>query len=283
MFSLKGPASSSKEKTSEITEPVAFVSLSGQIIECSETFASLFGQTPPAMKGVELTSLAEFSSPADMLEAAYKLDHLDNSENSLWREKLKSSATPDSYYVEARKSTRKINGKYILEARAVAVLSPETSFCRRESLRQSARIVESKIEEISSNHYGVQRVLVVEDSPTALKLMSRMITRLGHEVMTATNGVDALQLLQTDHFDIVLMDINMPQMNGLEASHAFRQIEQRNRASGRPYQKIIAMSGDISNTLFHEVTNAGFDAFIPKPLTEERFYEVLRIPIDKHK
>lgn len=122
------------------------------------------------------------------------------------------------------------------------------------------------------------KVLIVEDSPTSLKLMSRMISRLGHHVSTATNGKDALELLKQESYDIVLMDINMPLMNGLQASHEFRKLEQQNRASGKPYQKIIAMSGDISNTLFTEVTNAGFDAFIPKPLTEERFHEVLHMP-----
>lgn len=265
--------------------PIAYVSLSGQIVECNTDFANLFGVQCNELRGVDLTSLAKFDNPALILEAAYKLDQLgaDGDEADRWRAELKSSHVEDEYWLVAKRCNQRINGRNVLEVTASPNVAIPSGKQKRESIRRSTMITEAKLEEIHSTSVGVQRVLVVEDSPTALKLMARMVTRLGHQVMTAINGVDALELLQTETFDIVLMDINMPMMNGLEASHEFRKIERRNRASGKPYQKIIAMSGDISNTLFHEVTNAGFDAFIPKPLTEERFYEVLHMPVNTHK
>jgi len=265
--------------------PLAYVSLSGQIVECNREFANLFGVQSNELRGVDLTSLAKFDNPALVLEAAYKLDQLgsDVDEADRWRAVLKSSHVDDEYWLIAKRSNQRINGRSMLEVTASINVSSPSGKQKRESIRRSTMITEAKLEEITSTSFGVQRVLVVEDSPTALKLMARMVTRLGHEVMTAINGVDALELLRKETFDIVLMDINMPMMNGLEASHEFRKLERQNRASGKPYQKIIAMSGDISNTLFHEVTNAGFDAFIPKPLTEERFYEVLRMPVNTHK
>jgi hypothetical protein len=47
------------------------------------------------------------------------------------------------------------------------------------------------------------------------------------------------------------------------------------KTSGSKEQKLVAITGDITNTIFYEVSNAGFDAFIPKPLTEERFHEIV--------
>lgn len=266
------------------SQPVAYVSLGGQIVECNAEFATLFGYSPSEMRGIDLTSLARFDSPAAVLEAAYKLDQLGSSnDGENWQAPLKSTHVEDSYLLVARKYRKKLNGRDVLEVKA-SIVEENAASNRRESIRRSTEAKRELEEAASTRSLGVQRVLVVEDSPTSLKLMARMISRLGHEVMTATNGIDALNLLRVESFDIVLMDINMPLMNGLEASHEFRQLERKHREqSGKKYQKIIAMSGDISNTLFHEVTNAGFDAFIPKPLTEERFHEVLRMPTEYHK
>lgn len=266
------------------SSPAAYVSLRGQILECNAEFSSLFAKAPHELRGVELTSLARFDNPSAMLEAAYELDQLaSNNNGETWRAPVKSDHLDEEYVLIARKYRRKLNGADVIEVKASPRVDAAVTMQRRESMRKSTEAKREREELPVSSAVGVQRVLVVEDSPTSLKLMSRMIQRLGHEVMTATNGIDALDLLQNENFDIVLMDINMPLMNGLEASHEFRKLEKKNRASGRPYQKIIAMSGDISNTLFTEVTNAGFDAFIPKPLTEERFYEVLRLPCEHHK
>lgn len=275
-----------KDSHFESSHPVAYVSLRGQIVECNAEFSSLFGKVPQEMRDVELTSLAKFDNPSAILEAAYELDQLASSvHGETWRAPLKSSHVDEEFILIARKYRKKLNGADVIEVRASPAVDAAVTLKRRESIRKSseAKRERERDEVPASTSLGPQRVLVVEDSPTSLKLMARMIQRLGHHVMTATNGVDALDLLQNENFDIVLMDINMPLMNGLEASHEFRKLEKRNRASGRPYQKIIAMSGDISNTLFTEVTNAGFDAFIPKPLTEERFHEVLRLPCEHHK
>lgn len=276
-----------KEQDEKGQESIAYVSLSGQILECNEEFAKLAGSTPRALENTNLTDLGKFDDPTLILEAAYQLDQLGSGTSPAdhWQADLKPLQThEDEYVIYVKRTLHKVHGHKVLEA-SIKPASHLAQNKLRYSFRKSsfkggiealenataAQIAESK-------HH--QRVLIVEDSPTALKLMARMIENLGHTVSTAVNGVIALELLRKEAFDIVLMDINMPLMNGLEASHEFRRIERANRASGKPYQKIIAMSGDISNTLFQEVSNAGFDAFIPKPLTQERFLEVLNLPVN---
>lgn len=263
------------------TLPTAYVNFTGVIVDCNKEFSSLVSLDHKSLVGTNITGLCKFDNPNSMLEAAFQLDQLGSGTSGVdsWKAEFNSVSADEDHVMVARRCNKKIDGEAVLEVTGIPV--SQLARKHRESMRRSASMPESKMPtslELSSSPPSSQRVLLVEDSSASLKLMARMISRLGHQVSTATNGMDALELLRKESFDIVLMDINMPMMNGLEASHEFRQLEQQNRQAGKPYQKIIAMSGNISNTLFHEVTNAGFDAFIPKPLTEERFLEVLRLP-----
>lgn len=276
----------SKEEEGKGDEPLAYVNLSGQIIECNQEFAKLAGSTPKDLVNSDLTALGKFADPNVILEAAFQLDQLGSGSTPAdhWQTDLKPIAShDDEYVIYVKRAVHKVHAHKVLEA----VIKPASHFAqnklrysfRRNSFKSGIEALDNATAEQIAESKPHQRVLIVEDSPTSLKLMARMINNLGHKVSTAVNGIDALELLRTETFDIVLMDINMPMMNGLQASHEFRKLERANRASGKPYQKIIAMSGDISNTLFQEVSNAGFDAFIPKPLTQERFLEVLNLPV----
>src|SRR5262245_15550800 len=69
------------------------------------------------------------------------------------------------------------------------------------------------------------RVLVVEDVPSQQKLLVTVLKKAGHLVSTADSGQQALEQFQQQPFDIVLMDVQMPGMNGLEAMHAIRERE----------------------------------------------------------
>jgi CheY-like chemotaxis protein len=294
---------------------IAYISQTGQIFECNDRFCELLDSTEKELTKQYITDLTKFDNPNILLEAVHELDELfanpiSSSTKSFWKAlihpRFLASTIDEEYFIIIHKSKepRKIRNKTVLEGRLLRASeiapNPARLSMRKISSSDLNSMRDSPIKPhsttssssaaagtSSSGHggygdgsKGIQRVLIVEDSPTALKMMKYMITKLGHEVTTAVNGIDALDELRSSAFDIVLMDINMPKMNGLEASHEFRKSEEeRNKLYGtKKYLKVIAMSGDISNTLFHEVTNAGFDAFIPKPLTEERFLEVLRMP-----
>lgn len=278
-----------KEESKGDDEPFAYISLSGQLLECNDKFASLVGDvSAQSLKNSNFTDLAKFADTNVMLEAAYQLDQLgsNNSPADHWQADLKPHQSHnDDYVLYVKRTDHKINGHKVLRAtiKSASHFAPnklrnsfrKPSFKEKESMDNGTAPLNA-----SNPNKPQQRVLIVEDSPTSLKLMERMISNLGHKVSTAVNGIDALEMLRSETFDIVLMDINMPLMNGLQASHEFRKLERANRACGKPYQKIIAISGDISNTMFQEVSNAGFDAFIPKPLTRERFLEVLNLPVN---
>lgn len=112
------------------------------------------------------------------------------------------------------------------------------------------------------------RVLVAEDGLVNRRLAISVLQREGHEVTLATNGENAVRALRYANFDLVLMDVEMPVMNGLDATRAIRE---RERNTGT-YTPIVALT---SNTNREECLEAGMDAFLSKPLRPEALKRVL--------
>jgi PAS domain S-box-containing protein len=110
-------------------------------------------------------------------------------------------------------------------------------------------------------------ILVAEDNPFNQKLVSILLEKKGHTATSARSGREALAALETGTFDLVLMDIQMPDMDGLEATAAIRRSEAE-AATGRRLPIIAltahAMAGDRDRFLA-----AGMDGYVPKPITAE--------------
>lgn len=107
------------------------------------------------------------------------------------------------------------------------------------------------------------RILVVDDDDALRRVVERMLVREGHEVTVAANGVQALRLLDTSSFDLMITDLVMPDMGGL-------QLLRELRARASP-PKAIAMSGGgrSSGTYLEMATMLGAAATLAKPFTEK--------------
>lgn len=116
-------------------------------------------------------------------------------------------------------------------------------------------------------------ILVAEDNPLNLQVAVRMLEKRGHKMSAVDNGVKALDALEHGEFDIILMDCNMPELNGFEAAAAIRQREQN---SGR-HVPIIALTADASAEVSQQCYAAGMDAYVTKPLDAD---EVNRLMLD---
>ncbi len=112
------------------------------------------------------------------------------------------------------------------------------------------------------NGLAVARVLLVEDNAVNQRVASGLLTRRGHHVTTADNGALALTLLDQAAFDIVLMDVQMPVMGGLEATAAIRAKE---RATGG-HLRIVAMTAHALNGDREKCLAAGMDGYLTKPI-----------------
>jgi two-component system sensor histidine kinase/response regulator len=113
--------------------------------------------------------------------------------------------------------------------------------------------------EQSATH-GALRILLAEDNLINQRLALRVLEKAGHSVMVAANGCEAVDLAARQQFDIALMDVQMPEMNGLEAT---RLIRRRECGAHLPILALTAhaMTGDRERCL-----EAGMDGYLTKPV-----------------
>jgi signal transduction histidine kinase/ActR/RegA family two-component response regulator len=120
------------------------------------------------------------------------------------------------------------------------------------------------------------RVLLVEDNPVNRRVASGLLTRRGHEVTVALHGGEALALLERNTFDIVLMDLQMPVMGGIDATIAIRAGEQ---VSGG-HVRIVAMTAHAMNSDRERCLKAGMDGYLSKPINPQLLFDVIEGELD---
>jgi signal transduction histidine kinase/CheY-like chemotaxis protein len=112
------------------------------------------------------------------------------------------------------------------------------------------------------------RILLAEDFIVNQKLAVSLLTRQGHQVTVAANGKEALAALEREPFDLVLMDVHMPEMDGLDATRSIRQRE----ASSQSRLPILAMTASSSVYDIQRCLTAGMDGFVEKPVRQEQLF-----------
>jgi CheY-like chemotaxis protein len=116
------------------------------------------------------------------------------------------------------------------------------------------------------------RVLVAEDTPANQKLIQTILTRRGHHVQIVANGQDAVAAVQATPYDIVLMDIQMPVMGGLEAAEAIRLIPM---AAGQARVPIVALTAHAMRGDERRCLEAGMDAYVAKPIDTRKLIDLI--------
>ncbi len=127
---------------------------------------------------------------------------------------------------------------------------------------------------LNSTTEFIPKVLVVDDVKDNCKLLENILYPLGFQLLTAYNGQEAIAFWQDWHPDLILMDIQMPVMNGYEAIKIIRNKE-KNLASNK-HGKIIAVTASIFEEEENNIHKFGFDDLIRKPFTENVLLEQLK-------
>ncbi len=117
------------------------------------------------------------------------------------------------------------------------------------------------------------KVLLVDDEPINQKVGVAILKKFGIESGLADNGREAVRMIEEDHYDLVLMDIQMPEMNGFDATEAIRQRELLNGFSRLP---IIAMTANVAESTRERCLAVGMDDFIAKPIKADTMMERLQ-------
>ncbi|MBS1857244.1 MAG: response regulator, partial [Acidobacteria bacterium] len=115
------------------------------------------------------------------------------------------------------------------------------------------------------------RLLVAEDNPVNQQVIARLLARLGHEVAIAGNGREVLEAMTRERFDAVLMDVQMPEMDGLEAAEAIRRTE---GSTGR-HMPIVAVTAHAMTGDRDRCLASGMDDYLAKPIRSGELAEVL--------
>ena len=115
-------------------------------------------------------------------------------------------------------------------------------------------------------------LLLVEDNIVNQKVASKLLTRLGHQVTLAVNGREAVEAVQETTFDCILMDVQMPEMDGLEATRVIREQEAE---AGKNPVPIIAMTAHALQGDKERCLDAGMNNYISKPVQTDRLRQTL--------
>ena len=116
------------------------------------------------------------------------------------------------------------------------------------------------------------RVLVAEDNPVNQKLAQHLLERRGHTPILVGNGREAVETILHDRFDLVLMDLQMPEMDGFEATASIRA---RERAAGAPRVAIIALTAHAMQGDRQRCLDADMDGYVAKPIKPVELFEVI--------
>jgi two-component system cell cycle response regulator DivK len=112
-------------------------------------------------------------------------------------------------------------------------------------------------------------ILIVEDNPANMKLALFLLQSAGHTVLSATNAEAGLSLARSERPDLVLMDIQLPGMNGIEALRVLRGDPVTDRIP------VIAVTASVMQQDRKLITEAGFDAYVGKPITLAEFLKAV--------
>ena len=117
------------------------------------------------------------------------------------------------------------------------------------------------------------RVLIAEDHPVNQKVVTEILRERGHDFSIANNGVEAVRMLEHDTFDAVLMDIQMPEMDGYQAT---AEIRQREESTGK-HIRIIALTAHAMKNDREHCLAAGMDDYVSKPVDPALLLQCLEL------
>ncbi|MFD2934032.1 response regulator [Spirosoma flavum] len=116
-----------------------------------------------------------------------------------------------------------------------------------------------------------KRVLIAEDSSVIQNLARKILEFQNYDITAVKNGEQVLQILEKEDFNILLLDINMPLMDGMECVRRVRALPEKEKAS----VPIVAITGNAKNYTEEEFKTAGFNDVLVKPLNFDRLVEVV--------
>ncbi len=122
------------------------------------------------------------------------------------------------------------------------------------------------------------RLLLVDDNHINRMVVIALLKKYNYDIVTATNGVEALELFKSENFDCVFMDIHMPKMDGITSTMLIREYEIENNLKETP---ILALTASHPEEDKSKCLDAGMNDFIRKPVTQAELSRIISIFANK--
>ena len=116
-----------------------------------------------------------------------------------------------------------------------------------------------------------KKVLIAEDSSVIQTLTSKILEAQNYDISKVKNGRQVLELLNDEDFDLILMDLNMPELDGMECTRQIRSMSNEEKSS----IPIIAITGNAENYSIEEMKEAGLNDYVPKPINYDHLVDVV--------
>ncbi len=169
--------------------------------------------------------------------------------------------------------TEMMNGKIGVESS----LEKGSTFFVELPLKRSSEIYKSEAQEVSSNTKAL-KILIAEDNRVNQKVTQGILQKYRYKTEIAQNGFRVLSALERDHFDLILMDIQMPEMDGFECTQIIRQKERSTKA----HIPIIAMTAHALAEEQKKCMLAGMDAYLTKPIETQTLLRLIKNCAEKN-
>jgi len=153
------------------------------------------------------------------------------------------------------------------EVEFVSIINTSRSIAQIIDCGTAIDEVQKDVVESTSIHS--KKVLLVDDNQVNLKLASELIRLWGHEVHEAEHGDGALEMYRRDRFDLVILDIQMPDIDGVSLLHMMREIDPGDKTP------MVALTANVLNNEADRLLELGFDYFLGKPIDEIKFRALL--------
>ena len=114
----------------------------------------------------------------------------------------------------------------------------------------------------------MKKILLVEDNVMNRELIKEILTLCNYQITSTGDGIDALDILKNESFDLILTDINLPKMDGIEFIHKFRD--------SKGTAKIVAMTSDLTTKNGETFEEVGFNGYIQKPFKVFEFRQYIQ-------
>jgi two-component system cell cycle response regulator DivK len=121
-----------------------------------------------------------------------------------------------------------------------------------------------------------KKILIAEDSSVILNLTKKILAQQNYDIDGAKNGEEVLKMLETENYDLILMDINLPKMDGMECTKQIRALSDQAKSS----TPIFAITGNAMNYSDDDFTAVGINEYLQKPIDFDQLVDLAAKYID---